>query len=56
MAAGAGQTPELLEPQPGAEGLLVPVGSAFCEAGLPRQADARLGGDRLILAGAALDS
>lgn len=38
-------------------GLLpVPMGGAQSGAGLPRQADARPGGDDLILAGAAPDS
>lgn len=38
--------------------LLVPMDrdSAHSQARLPRQVDARLGGDRLILAGAAPDS
>lgn len=34
----------------------VPMGGAQSGAGLPRQADARPGGDELILAGAAPDS
>lgn len=52
------ELPDLGTRDEGWSSLFVPVDrdSAHSQTGLPRQVDARLGGDKLILAGAAPDS